>query len=119
VAVDYGVEILVGATPSDDKKADIVRRVLQSIDAHTLSIVYAASYSAGSSSTNEVTLTVTGGTVDFGIRVLVDESAFGTGKLAPLVRALIQALESESPTISHAAAYASGDRAYNLVITVT
>jgi len=119
VATDYGVEILGDSSLSADDKSDIVREVLQSLSIDTLSLVYAATYVAGSTSTNEVTVTVGGTSADFGIRVVLDESAYGTNKLPDLVKRLLQALAARTLTIAHAAAYAAGDRTYNIVITVT
>ena len=122
MAVDYGLEILVDntITGTADKYAELVRRLLQKLEGDTLSIVYAASYSAGSTSTNETTLTVGGtGTVGFAIRIIVDETAYGADKLVKLIRRILHVLESETLTIAHTAGYTEGDRAYQLSITVS
>ena len=59
MAVDYAIEVLVDSTVSADKKAEIVRRLLQVLESQTLSVAYAATYAAGTTSVNQQTLTVT------------------------------------------------------------
>jgi len=119
MAVNVGYEILVDSSVTDDKKAEIVRRIIQVLEPQTLSIAYVTTYAGGSGSTNQASVTVGGASPDLGIRVIMDSAVVGTGVVAKLLRQLIQALESETITISHAVAYAAGSRAYNLTITVT
>lgn len=58
MATDYGIRILIDATVSDDKKAEIVRRVIQVLEAHTLALAHNAAYVEGSA-TDQVEITVT------------------------------------------------------------
>lgn len=120
MAINVSTEILVGGNIATHKKtAEIPRRILQALEHKTLSIAYAATYSGGSNSTNQVTLTIGSGTVDFGIRVILDSAAVGTDEVSNIHRILEQVLDSETLTISNASSYTAGSRAYNLVITVT
>lgn len=119
MATDYGIEILVDSSQTDDQKSDVLREVLQALAVDTLALVYAASYSAGSSSVNEQTVTVGGASPDYGIRVVLDETVYGTNKLPNLVQRILQALAARTLTIANAATYTAGDRAYQVVITVT
>jgi len=122
MAVDYGIEILIDVTISGvaDKYADILQRILRTLASDTLSVTYAASYSAGSGSTNEITITVGGtGTVGFGIRIIVDETAYTPAKMLALELRVLRALSSEATTVAHAAGYTAGDRAYQATITVS
>lgn len=59
MAVNYGIEVLVDAAVSADKKAELVRRLLQVLESQTLSVAYATTYAAGTTSVNQQTLTVT------------------------------------------------------------
>ena len=60
MATDYGIEILLdGASVTADEKASIVRRIVQTLEHRSLSITYSTTYSAGSGSTNQISLTVT------------------------------------------------------------
>ena len=92
---------------------------MQILESLTLTIVYATTYAAGTTSTNQNSITVGGATTDFAIRVIMDSAIVGTDKVPSILRRLIQGLESEVLTIAHAAAYTAGDKTYNLVITVT
>jgi HEAT repeat protein len=119
MAIDYGIEILVDSSVAADKKAELVRRVIQLLESETLSLAYATTYSAGSTSVNNNTITVGGASPDLGIRIILDTAVVGTDKAPKILRRVIQGLESETLTIAHAATYAAGDRTYNLTITVT
>lgn len=122
MATNFGLEILIDNSISgtDDKYAEIVRRLLQELETDTVNVTYAASYSAGSSSTNEVTITVGGtGTVGFGIRLTLDDAVYGTDDLVSLIRRVLQVLETETLTIAFTAGYTAGDRAYQLSIAVS
>ncbi len=118
MAIDIGFEILNGAAISADKKADITSRVLQVLQSETLSLVYAATYATGTTSTNQATLT-NGASVNHGIRVIMDKAVVGDKKVADILQRLIAVLLSESIALTNAAAYLDGDRVYNLEITVT
>jgi hypothetical protein len=119
MAINVGYEILVDASVVADKKAELVRRIIQVLESQTLSLVYATTYAAGSSSTNQATITVGGSSADFGLRVVMDSAVVGTGVVATLLKQLIQILESETITIAHSASYTAGTRTYNIVVTVT
>jgi len=119
MAVNVGYEVLVDSSVSADKKAEIMRKIIQVLEYRTLSVAYATTYSAGSSSTNQASIAVSGSSPDYGIRVIMDSAVVGTGVVATLLRKLIQAMESETITLSHAASYTAGDRTYNLTVTVT
>ena len=123
MAVNNGFEILVDDGESADTKASILRRVLRALENHTMSCVFAATYSAGSTSANESTLNVgteqTSFSADFGIRVIWDTAVIGTDTTPEVERDLIREFESDTISIAHAASYAAGDRAYNVTITIT
>ena len=118
MAINVVYEILIGAAVSDDKKADLTSRVLQVLQTETLSVTYAATYSAGTTSKNEATIT-NGASVDYGIRIIMDSAVVGTKKVADLLQRLIAVLLTETIVLSHAVSYVAGDRAYNVTITVT
>ena len=59
MAINYGIEILIDAAVTADKKAEIVRRIIQVLEYRTLSVAYAATYAAGTTSVNQQILTVT------------------------------------------------------------
>lgn len=118
MAVNTGYEVLIGTDISADKKAEITSRVLQVIQPKTLSIVYAATYAAGTGSTNQATIAI-GTTTDFGIRLIMDSAVVGATYVAELLGYLIAILVSETITLSHAAAYAVGSRVYNITVTIS
>ena len=118
MAIDVGYEILIGSAISADKKADLTSRIEQVLQSETLSIAYATTYAAGSDSTNQATIT-NGDTPNFGIRIIMDSAVVGDKVVAALLQRLIAILLTETIALTHAAAYAAGSRAYNLVITVT
>ena len=118
MAVDTGIEILVDSDESADKKSEVLRRVLQVLDRYTCTITYAATYSAGSTSKNLVSIEVGGTGEDYGIRVIMDDAVITD---YPTVLAnLIKCLENETLTLTaNATAYTAGDRAYNVSITLS
>jgi len=118
MAIDTGYEILVGSSISADKHAAIVATVLQIIPPKSRSLVYVATYSAGSTSVNQATLSI-GTTVDLGIRLLMDSAVVGVAYVASLLSNLLAALAGEGVTLTNAASYTAGDRAYNLKVTIT
>lgn len=59
MATDYGIRILIDATVSADKKAEIVARVLQALQSRTLSLAHNAAFAEGTSTTDQVEITVT------------------------------------------------------------
>ena len=103
---------------SDDKKADIVSRILQVLQTETLSVAYSTTYAAGTTSTNQATI-VNSATPTLAIRIIMDSAVVGTNKVADILQRLIAILLTETISISHAAAYTAGDRTYNMTITVT
>jgi hypothetical protein len=120
MAINVGYEILADVNVSDDKKAQILGHVAQVTSSKTLSIAYAATYSAGTTSKNQASLTI-GGTPTFGIRLIMDSAVVGTTYVARLLSQLISILIPETIVLSHSStgAYVSGDRTYNVTITVT
>ena len=118
MAVDTGFEILVDTGQSADKKSEVLRRVLQVLDRYTCTLTYATTYSAGSTSTNGVSIEVGGTSENYGIRVIMDDAVITD---YPTVLAnLIKCLENETLTLTYnSTAYTAGDRAYNVVITLT
>src|SRR4030042_1107987 len=119
MATNVGYEILVDTSISADKKAEIIRTTVQVLEDKTLSITYNTTYSAGTSSTNQATITIGGSSADFGIRVTMDSAVIGTGIVPQILRRLIQVFEAETITISHTASYTAGSRTYNLVIAIS
>ena len=120
MAINYGIEILIDNTIAADKNTDVVRRVMHILGGHTRTTTYVATYSAGSTSVNQVTITVGGtGTVGIAIRVTWDTAVIGTDITPEIVRKVIRMLESEALTIAHAATYTAGNRAYNVKIVLT
>jgi len=119
MAVNVGYEILVDASVSADKKAEIARKVIQVLEPQTLNLAYATTYAGGSSSTNQASVAVGGASPNFGIRAIMDSAVVGTGIVAKLLRCLIQILEVETIVLSHAAGYVAGTRTYNITITIT
>ena len=119
MAINYGVEILVDTTVSADKKATLVRRIIQLLESESLSIA-TGSWATGDGQKCQSALTVGGATTNFGISVIMDSAVVGTGKLPTILRRLIQGLESETLTIAHLAAYnGAGTRTYDITITLS
>lgn len=57
---DYGIEILIDSTVSASKKAEILRKILQVLASFTLVLsALNTTYAAGTTSKNQLTLTVT------------------------------------------------------------
>lgn len=119
MAINYSIEIQIDSGVSGDKIADLQARVLQALRAETLADVLATTYSAGSNSTNHVTITVGGGTAGYGIRIIMDSAVVGAQKLPTILAIIINTLRSEVITIAHSASYTVGSRTYNHVITIT
>ena len=118
MATNYSIEILID-TDDQDKRTEIVLRVLQALSQYTRTTTYVATYSTGSSSTNQVTLTVVEtGTVNIGIRITWDTAVIGTDETPEVVRKVLQALSSETLTVAHASSYTAGDRAYNVTVAL-
>lgn len=58
-SADYGIEVLIDSGVSVNRKVAIVSKIMQCLSGFTLTLVLATTYAAGSSSTNQNTLTVT------------------------------------------------------------
>jgi len=56
--------------------------------------------------------------VDYGIRVVMDESEITADKVPEILRKVIQATETRTLTATFANAYAAGTRTYNVTINV-
>ena len=131
MATDYGIEVLIDNTASAAKKTAVVEKILQALAAYTRTTTYAATYSAGSTSGNAVTVTVAGtGTVGIGVRVTMDKTALGVDKAIEVLLKVLQAVVAETTTLAIAALqpgtptaagtmYTAGDRTYNVVIAVS
>jgi len=119
MAINTGYEILIAAAVSADKKAELVTRIEQVLQAETLSVAYDTTYATGSGSTNQASIAVGGASPNVGIRVIMDKAVVGDKKVADLLQRLIAVLLTETIILTHAAAYAAGSRAYNVTITVT
>lgn len=120
MATNVGYEILVDSSVGADKWSEIIQRVEQVLSRHTRTTTTPnATYAAGASSTNQATITVGGATTDRGIRITCDSAVVGTDTVPEILRRLVQTLESETLTIAHAAAYAAGSRAYNVLIALS
>jgi hypothetical protein len=119
MATNVGYEILVATAATADKKAEVLQRVLQVLSYRTTAVTYVVTYSAGTSSVNQASISVGGSSPDFGIRVTMDSAVVGTGEVPVILRQLIQCLECETITFANAASYTAGDRAYNVTIAVT
>ena len=117
MAINYGIEILVDTSVSDDEKATLTRRILQVLESLTLSIEYNKTYAAGDTSSNFITLCIGGYNTDFGIRVLFDTAVIGT-RHGSIIRRIIQVVEGSTSAINHAGSYIEGNRTYNLVISL-
>lgn len=131
MAVDYAIELLIDNSISGttDTYASLLRKVLAALESETVAVTYAASYSAGTTSRNAVTITVGGtGTVGFAIRVTFDRTAYGQDKVPTMLRRVIAALEAEALTIKGGGdgdgtagtnEYVAGNRAYQASIAVS
>ena len=118
MAVNIGYEILVATAVSAGKKAEIIGRVSQLLQSRTLSIAYAATYSAGTGDALQATISI-GSSPDFGILLLMDSAVVGTTFVASLLSQLISVLLAETIVLSHASGYTDGSRTYNVTITIT
>jgi len=58
MATDYGIRILIDAAVSADIKAEIVKKVIQVLEAYTLSLAHNAAFVEGSAA-DMVEITVT------------------------------------------------------------
>ena len=120
MAINVGYEILVDSSVAADKWSELIARVLKALSRNTRTTTTpAAAYSAGSTSTNQATITVGGATTGTAIRVVCDSAVVGTDVVPEILRKIVQALEPETLTIAHATSYTAGDRAYNILITLT
>jgi len=119
MATDYAVELLID-TDDQDKRTEIVAAIMQALAGFVRTTTYAATFSAGSTSINQVTLTVVAaGTVNVGVRVEWDNTALGVDETPNIVQKLINAVQGEAITIANAASRVAGDRVYNVTIVLT
>ena len=124
MAVDHAIEILIDDGESADFKANALRKILNVLVNDTMALTsLATSYSAGSTSANETTLNVgdnqTTFTADFAVRIVWDEAVLGKDRTPAIERMILKIFENETLSITHAAGYTAGDRAYNASITLT
>ena len=121
MAINTGIEILVHSGVGADKWPDIAQRVINVLGgSYTRTMTTpAATYAAGSSSTNEVSITVGGATTDRAIRIVWDDAVVGTDALSDITAKINTVLGNEVLVPTHAAAYAAGTRAYQILLTLT
>lgn len=119
MAINRAYEIVVDSSVSDDKKAEIQAKIVRALAYRTRSIAYAASYSAGSSSESQISIEIGGASEDFGIRVIFDSAVVGAGVVGDILETMLRELRSETRVFVFDNTYTAGDRAYNLVITLT
>jgi hypothetical protein len=118
MATDIGFEILVDSGQTEQKNTEIVDLVYSALARYTKTPTYAAAYSAGSTSTNAVTIHVGGTSPDFGIRVTLDKAVIVD--YPAVLRLLLGALQRETLTLAcNATLYTAGDRAYEVSIALS
>ncbi len=118
MAVNTGYEVLIGSSISADKHASILAAVLGIVPPKTRTVTYVTTYSAGTTSVNQATITI-GTTIDLGIRLVMDSVVVGTAYVASLLSALLGVLAFEGVVLTNAASYVAGDRAYNVNVSIT
>ena len=119
MAITTAYEILIDSSDAD-KRTEYVARIMQALVGYIRTTTYSAAYSAGSTSTNQATIQLAGvGAVDDAIRVTMDSAVIGTDEVPEVLRKIIAALAGETLVIAHAAAYAAGDRTYNVNIALS
>ncbi len=120
MAINVGFEILVASAVSADTKSNILTRVLAAVQDRTVTATYNASYSAGSTSKSLVSIEVGGTSEDYGIRVVMDSAVVGTTTYSLILSRLLQVLQDQTLTLTASAtAYTAGDRAHNVILTLT
>ncbi len=120
MAINMGFEILVASAVSADTKADILQRVLSATAHRTQALTYAATYSAGTTSRNLVSIEVGGTSEDYGIRVVMDSAVVGTTTYSQILADLLKIVQDQTLTlVAQVTAYTAGDRAYNVTATLT
>lgn len=118
MAANVGFEILVDSGQSADKKAQILDLVLSAVSRYTTTITYAATYSAGTTSKNGVSIEVEGTGEDFGIRVTLDSAVIT--RYATVLDLLLSVVSRDSTTLTFSdTAYTAGNRAYNVSIALS
>ena len=111
---DTGFEILIDSSLSEDKKAAILRSITQVLNRYDCEISYNATYDAGSSSTNQVSINVGGASEDYGIRVYFDASV--RTDYPSILSDLIEVVRRHSLTLNANSSFTVGDRVYNAEI---
>lgn len=123
----YGMEILLDSSLGKAEKLEIEGRVCGVCRAYmdpsfTNDLSHNAEYSAGSSSVRQVTISVGGSSPDFGIDIRASSSTaddFTDKDWYSLVAKIKAALSDKSLTLTNAASYTEGDRAYNTIIQLS
>lgn len=119
MAITHGFEVLVDSSVSADAKSDILDAVLRVLRGYTLSLVYAATYAAGTTSVNQVGIEISGTSEDYGIRVVMDSAVVSNAAVLKILAGLINVLRARTIVPVFAATYTAGDRTYNVTVTVT
>ena len=96
-----------------------MRRTIQVLEPWTIAPTFSAAYVAGSTATNQTSITVGGATTSVGIGINFGATTIGADKVPEIERRIIQMLEPETLGISHAAAYSAGDRKYNIYLVLS
>ena len=120
MAINVSFEILVASAVSADTKAMIQKRVIAAVSDRAVAPAYNATYSAGTTSKSLVSIEVGGTSEDFGIRVVMDSAVVGTTTYALILSRLLQVVQDQTLTLTASAtAYTAGDRAHNVILTLT
>ena len=120
MAVDIGYEILIDSAQTENKNTQILDLVLSALSRYTKTVTYAASYSAGTTSKNAVTIQVGASftTPDYGIRVTMDSAVITD--YAAVLKLLLGVVQRETVTLAaNATLYTAGDRAYEASIALS
>ena len=119
MAIDYGIGIIGKSSLSEKERASIVRQVIQILEPQIASIVYETTFASTADSYDQTNIMVGTGTMNFGIRVIMDSAVVGADKVPSIERRLIQTLEGGISLITHEQSYVLGTEVYNLVITLS
>ena len=118
MAIDVAYEILVDSSQTENKNTQILDLVLTALSRYTKDVTYAAAYSAGSTSKNQMTIAVGGASPDYGIRVTLDSAVITD--YATVLSLLLTVVQRETRTLTgNATAYTAGDRAYEASIALS
>jgi formyltetrahydrofolate synthetase len=121
MAIDYGIEILVASTETDDAKQEILNLIQSVLQDYTMAHT-TATWSAGSSTTNQMSIEVTNATEDYGIAILMDSGTFGETEVISVLRKILSILDDGERILKWVVTgtgYTAGSRAYDHTLTLT